>query len=102
MGLPDFQAASPWGHQQSPDLSSGSLRLRDIAYLAQKVVVELDGRLGHDQGADQVTDGRRDLDSAVSGWLTVRAFWGDVAVRPCRLAVSVGAVLGTHLSEIAL
>ena len=57
-------------------------RVHDVAYEDQRVLVELDGRLGH-QGAARVDDGIRDRRSATQGWLTVRGFWVDVAVTPC-------------------
>ena len=66
--------------------------MHDIAYEEQRVLVELDGRLGHD-GEDRVRDGIRDRRSATRAWLTVRAFWNDVAGAPCTLATEVGEVL---------
>jgi len=75
---------------------SGTSQRHDIGYLDQRVVVELDGRLGHEGREERVRDGVRDRRGATVGWLTVRAFWIDVAVRPCALAVDVGAVLGTR------
>ncbi|MDQ2797020.1 MAG: hypothetical protein M3Y06_07640 [Actinomycetota bacterium] len=87
----------PRGRRQSvTEPSAGRLRLRDVTYDAQRAIVELDGRLGHDQAADRVSDGRRDRDGAASGWLTVRAFWPEVAGSPCGLAVDVGAVLNVR------
>lgn len=85
----------PEGRRQEPNRRSGAgaFRLRDVAYPDQRVVVELDGRLGHEQHSDRVRDGRRDRDSAVDGWLTVRVFWSDVTPSPCALAGDVGAVL---------
>jgi hypothetical protein len=65
----------------------------DVGYLEQRVLVELDGRLGHEGPAARVQDGVRDRRSATTGWLTVRAFWRDVAGSPCDLAVDVAAVL---------
>ena len=65
----------------------------DVGYPDQHVLVELDGRLGHEGFQAQVHDGRRDRRGAGSGWLTVRAYWPDVAVTPCVLTVEVGAVL---------
>ena len=65
----------------------------DVGYPEQRVLVELDGRLGHQGFEAQVRDGRRDRRGAGSGWLTLRAFWPDVAVTPCLLATEVGAVL---------
>lgn len=85
----------PAGRRQEPADRTGAaaLRLRDVAYPDQRVVVELDGRLGHEQPADRLRDGRRDRDSAVDGWLTLRAFWADVTPSPCALATDVAAVL---------
>jgi hypothetical protein len=74
----------------------GATQQHDIGYRDQRVLVELDGRLGHDGREERVRDGIRDRRGATVGWLTVRAFWIDVAVRPCALAVDVGAVLGTR------
>jgi very-short-patch-repair endonuclease len=73
----------------------GGARLHDVAYDEQRVVVELDGRLGHD-GEDRVRDGVRDRQSATRRWLTVRAFWRDVAGRPCELTAELGEVLQTR------
>jgi hypothetical protein len=81
----------PRGRRQAP-LTIGSVRVHDIAYDVQRVLVELDGRLGHD-GEDRVRDGIRDRRSATRAWLTVRAFWRDVACTPCALATEVGDVL---------
>ncbi len=65
----------------------------DVGFPEQRVLVELDGRLGHEGREARVYDGRRDRRSAVSGWLTVRAFWPDVAVTPCALARELDAIL---------
>ncbi len=68
----------------------------DVGFPEQRVLVELDGRLGHEGREARVKDGRRDRRSAAGGWLTVRAFWPDVAVTPCELAVEVAAILGSR------
>lgn len=87
----------PRGVRQALSRSpGGNPRLRDVTYPGQRVIVELDGRLGHDQAEDRVSDGRRDRDSAVDGWLTLRAFWLDVAVTPCSLGQQMGTVLGRY------
>ena len=70
--------------------------LHDVGFPEQRVLVELDGRLGHEGREARVQDGRRDRRSAAGGWLTVRAFWPDVAVTPCELAVEVAAILGSR------
>ena len=81
----------PRGRRQLPTVIGGT-RLHDVAYQAQRVLVELDGRLGH-EGVGRILDGRRDRRSATAGWLTLRAFWPDVAGTPCELACEMGAVL---------
>jgi hypothetical protein len=85
----------PEGRRQLPSPGAASRR-HDIGYEAQRVLVELDGRLGHEAQEDRIRDGLRDRRGATMGWLTLRAFWKDVALTPCNLAVDVGAVLGTR------
>ena len=81
----------PVGRRQRPTFVT-TARVHDVAYEEQRVLVELDGRLGH-HGAARVSDGIRDPRSATRGWLTVRAFWVDVAVTPCELAREMGDIL---------
>jgi hypothetical protein len=85
----------PQGRRQRPSPGAASHR-HDVGYEAQRVLVELDGRLGHDAHEDRIRDGVRDRRGATVGWLTVRAFWRDVTLAPCDLAVDVGAVLVTR------
>jgi hypothetical protein len=66
---------------------------RDVEYRAQGLVVELDGRLFHDNASARDRDLDRDLDAAVDGLLTVRIGWGQVFDRPCATAHRVGKVL---------
>jgi hypothetical protein len=63
-----------------------------VAILAVGVVVELDGRLGHEATTDRWNDLERDLDAVVQGDLTVRAGWGLV-LDPCRLAAALVRIL---------
>jgi hypothetical protein len=65
---------------------------RDVHYTSQQLVLELDGRLGHEWAADQWADLERDLVSVIDGQLTVRLGWGPVS-SPCRLAVMIGQLL---------
>lgn len=67
--------------------------VHDVGYEPHHVLIELDGRLGHDGWEGRRSDGARDRHSAGDGWLTLRAYWLDVAVSPCRLAVEIGRVL---------
>jgi hypothetical protein len=71
-------------------------RHRDTAYAEVRVVVEVDGRLGHEGWAAQAVDRRRDIDGAVTGWLTVRPTWLEVAHAPCSLAVDLDAIFRTR------
>jgi hypothetical protein len=83
----------PPGVRQHPTDTDSQRRFHDVAYRDQAVLVELDGRLGHEGRGARVRDGLRDRKSAVSGWLTTRAFWVDVTLGCCALAVDVGAIL---------
>ena len=65
---------------------------RDVDYVDLATVVELDGRLGHEEAADRWADLDRDLSAVVAGELTLRAGWGQV-LEPCRLAGIVGGIL---------
>ncbi len=67
---------------------------RDVTVGA--AVVELDGRLHHDNPIARDLDLERDLDVAASGRTTVRLGWGQVLDRPCRTAIKVAAFLRRH------
>jgi very-short-patch-repair endonuclease len=69
----------------------GILR-RDFEYEQWQLVVELDGRLGH-EGEFVALDRRRDRQAAGAGKVTMRAGWVDVEGDPCGLAVDVHAAL---------
>lgn len=68
---------------------------RDVEYLDMRLVVELDGRLGHDTSADRWADLDRDLASMVAGDLTVRVGWKQV-LEPCRLATGIASLLAAR------
>jgi Transcriptional regulator, AbiEi antitoxin len=65
---------------------------RDFEYDRWLVVVEVDGRLGH-EGEHLALDRRRDRRAAGTGRVTLRAGWVDVEGDPCGLAVDVHAAL---------
>lgn len=65
---------------------------RDAEYEEWNVVVEIDGRLGH-EGEYVAVDRRRDRRAAGRGRVTLRAGWVDVEGDPCELAVDVFAAL---------
>lgn len=64
----------------------------DNAYELVRVIVEVDGRLGHDGWRARQAEGRRDLQAAREGWLTVRTHWIEITERPCDLAAELDAV----------
>lgn len=66
---------------------------RDVDYEDHRLVVELDGRLFHDNAVARDQDLDRDLDAVVDGRTTVRLGWGQVFGRPCATAVKVGSLL---------
>jgi len=65
---------------------------RDVEYLGGALVVELDGRLGHDRTEDRWADLDRDIDSVIAGATSVRLAWGQV-LDACRLASAIGRLL---------
>ena len=83
----------PPSRRQAP---IGDGRRRDVEHEEFGLVVEIDGRLGHQAWAERQRDGRRDRGAAVTGRLTVRAFWPDLVPTPCGLAGDVAAILSTR------
>ena len=84
-GLPTAtrQAPSDWE----------SRRYHDNRYDPFGLMVEVDGRLGHETWADRVRDGRRDRLGLAAEQTTTRVFWSDVALTPCRTAAELAAIL---------
>ncbi|WP_375431159.1 hypothetical protein [uncultured Friedmanniella sp.] len=71
----------------------GGLRHRtDVGYDDFGLLVELDGRLGH-EGAGRFRDMRRDNDFVLRSLITLRYGWPDVVDRPCEVAFQVWTVL---------
>ena len=82
----------PVGRRQRPERTDTGTTQRDVEYVDQALLLELDGRLGHEWTLDRWDDLERDLVAATSGRLTLRAGWGHV-LQPCRLARLVAMVL---------
>ena len=82
----------PEGRRQARAVSGGRTAYRDVHYDREAMLVELDGRIGHDAAEDRWDDLDRDVDAAVDGSLTVRAGWRQV-LSACRLATAVGVIL---------
>ena len=68
---------------------------RDVEY-DTGLIVELDGRLFHDNTEQRDRDLDRDLVAATTGQQTVRLGWGQVFDRPCVTAERLGRVLGVE------
>ena len=64
----------------------------DAVYEDGGVIVELDGRLGH-EGAGRFRDAERDNRHTLRGFATLRFGWSDVTQQPCRVARLVGETL---------
>lgn len=71
----------------------GDRRVHDNYYEAYRLMVEVDGRLGHERWSDRVRDGRRDRLLLTQEEVTTRVFWADVGVTPCDTAGEIGAIL---------
>jgi len=83
----------PVPSRQVPFTGPGGRRgRRDRVYGEYGVVVELDGRLGH-EGEDEWRDKARDNVAAVDGQQTLRYGWTDVRRHACETAAQVAAVL---------
>ena len=65
---------------------------RDFVDDERRIIVEVDGRIGH-EGGGRLIDARRDRSAARQGTLTVRAGWVDVHFTPCDLALDLSGTL---------
>lgn len=84
----------PRGERQLGERTAKGRVYRDVRYRAWHLLVELDGRLGHEEWSDRVSDMTRDLLAAArSADFTLRLGWHHCEVEPCLTAIAVGAVL---------
>ena len=84
----------PQGRRQRSDRSTGKHVHRDVAYDDLALIVELDGRLFHDNAKQRDKDFDRDLDAAaVQDSLTLRITYGQVLGTPCRTADRLAALM---------
>jgi hypothetical protein len=83
----------PTGQRQSRASDGTRIYYRDVAYEAFGVVIELDGRLGHESGSDRWADLERDMFTASQGSVTVRLGYGQVLANPCRTAGAIAMLL---------
>jgi hypothetical protein len=85
----------PAARRQSAS-DQGRRRYHDNEYDGFGLLVEVDGRLGHERWTDRVRDGQRDRQVLAQERVTTRVFWADVAITPCQTAVDVAAILRTR------
>ncbi|EGD55147.1 type IV toxin-antitoxin system AbiEi family antitoxin domain-containing protein [Gordonia neofelifaecis] len=83
----------PTPNRQAPT-TAGRSGFRDLHYPDLGLIVELDGRLFHDDALARDRDMERDLDAAVFARArTLRLCWGQAAVRSCTTASKLGVVM---------
>jgi hypothetical protein len=82
----------PEARRQRVVPAGGRHRRIDNDYEPFGVIVELDGRLGH-EGGGVFRDRIRDNSTTVSGKVTLRFGWADVDAQPCEVAQDVGLLL---------
>ncbi len=80
--LPAFELQAPNNRRQRVD----------VLFRRYRVIVELDGRIGH-VGEGAFRDMMRDNAHIVSGYATLRFGWNDVVTRPCAVAAQIGQLL---------
>jgi hypothetical protein len=69
---------------------------RDVVYDGYGVVVELDGRLGHEGAEHAFRDMDRDNRAVLGGLVTLRFGWTAVMGHPCEAAAQVANVLAAR------
>lgn len=79
-------------HQVSFAKKDGSRGYRDRVYEKCKVIIELDGALGHSR-EEQWADKGRDNAAAAGGRQSLRYGWQDVRWHPCETAAQIAEVL---------
>lgn len=86
----------PKGQWQAQLYSGGFSQTVDLFLADYRLVVEFDGRLGHDSTQGRFRDMDRDNRALVNGLVTLRFGWHDVQHRPCNAALQVESVLVQH------
>jgi hypothetical protein len=64
-----------------PGRLPGAFRV-DLAFVAQRVIIEVDGRPFHTRDADAQRDRERDLAAAAAGWIVIRVMWETLRDNP--------------------
>jgi hypothetical protein len=71
----------------------------DVAYVAERVVVEADGRRWHSSPEAFQADRERDNLAQLAGWTILRFTWEDVIRRPEYVAATVRGALSRTLQN---
>lgn len=66
--------------------------LTDVGYPEYQLIVEVDGRIGH-EGEGAFRDKHRDNDHTIVGWTSLRFGWDDVSADPCAVAAYIAEML---------
>ncbi len=82
----------PEGRRQRRHQVGGRSNRTDVEYDAYKLIVELDGRLGHETDG-KFRDYQRDNLATTRGRDTLRYGWTDTTTNSCRVAAQVAQVL---------
>lgn len=82
----------PRARRQGITVIGGRRRRTDNEYEPFGVVVELDGRVGH-EGDGVFRDRTRDNDTTIGGKVTLRFGWADVDAQACEVAQDVAGLL---------
>ena len=72
---------------------SGLIGLADFAFVEARVIVEVDGRLGHTQLRDTELDKWRDQAAVAAGWRVMRVTWRQLHGHPERVLANLRAAL---------
>lgn len=86
----------PTGRGQVRERQGGSTVVRDRVIEEYGLVIEFDGRLGHDDPRGRLRDHRRDNAVALSGRTTLRFGWVDVHNEACESAAQIAVVLASR------
>lgn len=82
----------PRGARQVRERTHRGVVYRDVLYEAYSLIIELDGRIGHDLSGERWDDMDRDLEAAVQDRMTIRMGWRHAEDRPCETADGLGTV----------
>lgn len=83
----------PRADRQRRERTEDGVVYRDAPYLRYRLVVELDGRTGHELSRDRWNDQDRDLLIAGQDVMTLRLGWRHCESTPCRTAARLAQVL---------